>query len=114
MRLSQLTFALAVVAPTLTEACTAADVCTTASDYNGGAIAGYVCCNNELCTSYNFDELDESCTGCTGTPLTTEAACTDAGLFWLPSLCSQMLPAYAGYCSLLTTNMQRIGTSCCG
>ena len=94
-------------APALINACEAADICSTASDYASSAIGSHMCCEDTGCVSYNYNSIDTTCTGCTGTQYTTEADCTGASKYWVPVTCSSLAPSYDGYCSVLAT-------PCCG
>ena len=100
-------------APMLANGCEAADICAMASDYDAPAIAGASCCNDAQCTSFNYNALDSSCSGCTGTQYTTEGACTGAGKYWVVATCAQAAPGWAGNCSYLQSNAVGLGNDCC-
>ena len=98
-------------------ACTAAQVCPTASDFTPTAHHGNMCCNNAACTSYNYYEADGSqCTTCTGTPYTTQATCTGAGKTWMALTCDMARTNYGSesLCAYLESSAIGIGNSCCG
>jgi len=94
-------------------ACTAADICASASSYDASAIAGNMCCEDASCAAFNYNEIDPTCDGCVGTPYSTQATCTGAGKFWFPTTCAQIAPNYAGFCNLMEAGALAIGNSCC-
>jgi len=98
-------------------ACTAAQVCPTASDFTPTAHHGNYCCNDAACTSWNYYEADGSqCTTCTGTPYTTQATCVGAGKTWIAVTCDMARTDYGSrsLCSYLESSAIGIGNSCCG
>ena len=104
---------LLAFAPALASGCTAAEICASASDYTPTAHAGYICCEDNDCTSFNWSELDPTCTGCTGTSYSTQGTCTGAGKFWLSATCANTAPGWAGVCSLLQSTVTNLGNDCC-
>ena len=104
---------LLAFAPALASGCTAAEVCASASDYTPSAHAGNVCCEDSGCTSFNWSELDSTCTGCTGTPYSTQGTCEGAGKFWLSSRCSDTAPGWANFCNQMQPTVTNLGNDCC-
>ena len=105
-------------APALANACTAAEICATASDYTPDANAADTCFNDGTYTTYNYNTLDPTCSGCTfeGPEVShsTQEDCEGAGYTWNVATCSQSAGSMTNYCGLLQGLAEDAGYSCCG